>query len=130
MLHYAVSRKSALEMIPYLISHGANINEKGWDNETPLFAAASYFNEMRSFQSKHPSAWKVIELLATLGADLNAVDDYGNTILMQCTVADNTELVKLLLELGADTERKNNGGKTARDIAYDLGHRYLYQILH
>jgi len=102
-------------------------------NETPLFAAVSYFNETRSSEPGTESeshAHKVIKLLATSGADLNAVDDHGFTVLLQCTVADNTDLVKLLLELGADAGRKDNQGKTARDIAYDLGHRYLYQILY
>jgi len=146
VLHYAVTQKAALELIPFFISHGADINARGWEDETPLFVAISYFNEMGPSQTEpvftgqtnassvpSPSdksvAQQVIELMAKSGADLNASDAYGYTPLMQCTAADNTKLVELLLELGADKNIRNKDGRRAIDIAYDLGRRYIYQLL-
>lgn len=145
VLHYAVSRAAALDLVRYFVSQGADINARGWDNETPLFAAVSYFNEhdrkgtatvwtgedpaASESADRGPSGPDVIALLADLGADINAVDDYGNTVLMQCAVADDGELVETLLKLGADKGLKNTGGDTAKDIAYELGHRYIYQLL-
>ncbi len=145
VLHYAVSRPAALDLVRYFVSQGADINARGWDNETPLFATVSYFNERDPAGSavvwtggdaassesadRGPSAGDVIALLVELGADIDAVDDYGNTVLMQCTVADDGELVETLLKLGADKGLRNNGGSTAKDIAYNLGRRYIHQLL-
>ncbi len=153
VLHYAVSRDAALELIPFFVSRGVDINARGWDNEPPLFSAATYFNEhhrsdpenvltgvdvgggeqegsgLTGSSTPKPPAGKVVALMVELGADINAVDEYGNTVLMQCTVADNVELVETLLELGADTRIRNNGDSTARGIAYDLGRRHIYQLL-
>lgn len=145
VLHYAVSRAAALDLVRYFVAQGADINARGWDNETPLFAAVSYFNERdRSgtatvWTGEDPAAGEVVDhgpsgpeviaLLVELGADINAVDAYGNTVLMQCAVADDGELVETLLKLGAGKELRNTGGDTAKDIAYELGHRYIYQLL-
>ncbi|MCK9995203.1 MAG: ankyrin repeat domain-containing protein [Candidatus Krumholzibacteria bacterium] len=130
VLHYAVSRDAALELIPFFVSRGVDINARGWDNEPPLLLAVTYFNEHhRSDPENVLTGVEVVALMVELGADINAVDEYGNTVLMQCTVADNAELVETLLELGADTGIRNNGDSTAREIAYELGRRHIYQLL-
>jgi len=145
VLHYAVSRDAAPDLVHYFVARGADINARGWDNETPLFAAVTYFIERGpsssaevwtggesasgAMDSEEPSAGEVIALLVELGADIDATDDYGNTVLMQCTVANDGKLVKTLLKLGADTGIRNKGGSTAREIAYDLGRRHIYQLL-
>jgi len=146
VLHYAVTREAALELIPFFVAKGADINARGWENETPLHVAISYFNESGSSQAVQvftgqtdlplaPSspdksmAQQVIELMAKYGANLNTLDACGYTPLMQCTVADNPELVELLLQLGADRNIRDKEGHRAVDIAYELGHRYLYQLL-
>ncbi len=146
VLHYAVTREAALELIPFFVSHGADINARGWEDETPLFAAISYFNETEPSQTEpvltgqtdspsvpSPSgrsmAQQVIELMAKSGADLNTPDVHGYTPLMQCTAAGSTELVELLLQLGADRNIRNKDGRRAVDIAYDMGRRYIYQLL-
>lgn len=129
-IHYAVSRPNALELIPFFTAHGADINAPGWDNEPPLFLAISYLHETRSSTPRpEPSPEQLLKTLVDHGADVNAVDEYGNTALMIATVQDNAELVKLLLTLGADPTVKGPGGHTAKDTAYNLGHRYLYQLL-
>jgi len=147
VLHYAVTRESALELIPFFIAKGADINARGWEDETPLHVAISYFNESTSSsqagqvftgQADTPSvpsssgnsmAQQVIELLAKHGANLDATDDYGYTPLMQCTVADNPVLVELLLKLGADKNIRDKDGRKAVDVAEELGRRYIYQLL-
>ena len=146
VLHYAVTRESALELIPFFIAKGADINARGWEDETPLHVAISYFNESTSSQagqvftgqadtpsvpssSGNSMAQQVIELLAKHGANLDAPDAYGYTPLMQCTVADNPVLVKLLLKLGADKNIRDKAGRKAVDVAEELGRRYIYQLL-
>ncbi|BCS96354.1 hypothetical protein DSLASN_19860 [Desulfoluna limicola] len=129
-IHYAVSRKNAVELIAFFAAHGAAINAVGWDNEAPLFVAISYLHETRgSTPPPEPSPEQLLKALVAHGADVNAVDEYGNTALMIATVQDNAELVELLLSLGADLTIKGPGGHTAEETAYDLGHRYIYQLL-
>ena len=71
-----------------------------------------------------------VKQLLDSGADVNVTDDYGNTLLMNATVQDNAEMVKLLLELGADKLiRKNGDGSSAKDIAYEMRHRHMFQLL-
>jgi len=48
---------------------------------------------------------------------------------MDCVTKDNPNLVKILLELGADKSIQNEYGQTAKDIAYKAGHRHIYQLL-
>ena len=146
ILHYAVTREAALELIPFFVAKGADINARGWNNKTPLHVAISYFNEAEPSQAEpvftggtdatsatslsvRSEAQQVIELLARSGANLNVLDAYGYTPLMQCVAADNIELAELLLQLGADKDIRNKGGYRAIDIACEMGHRYLYQIL-
>ena len=52
----------------------------------------------------------------SLGADVNAVDDYGNTALISACMWGYTNIVELLLEYGADINIKNNKGLTALGI--------------
>ncbi len=48
---------------------------------------------------------------------------------MNCVTKDSPKLVEFLLELGADKNIQNKYGETAKDRAYNLGHRYIYQLL-
>ena len=55
--------------------------------------------------------------LLKAGADLNAQDFDGNTVLHRAAYGDNVVLVKWLLRHGANPKTKNVHGKTAGDIA-------------
>ena len=146
VLHYAVTQNAALELIPFFISLGADINARGWDKETPLSISITYFNETESsleepvFTGENRTASntalpqvslakQVIALIASSGANLDADDADGYTALMQCTTADNSELLELLLKLGANKNIRDKDGNRAIDIAYELGHRYIYKLL-
>jgi ankyrin repeat protein len=145
-LHYAVSRKNAPELIRLFASRGVDPNRRGWENAPAIFVAADYFNETRAFEPEFimpdeagldkgvnappgPSPQSVLQALIDVGADVNARDAYGNTLLMNAVVQDNADMVKLLLALGADKSLKKDNGATAKDTAYEMGHRYIYQLL-
>ena len=52
------------------------------------------------------------------GADVNAVDMFGMTPLMQAaTYNSNPKILRTLIENGADVAAKNKEGKTALDYA-------------
>ncbi|WP_239649362.1 ankyrin repeat domain-containing protein, partial [Brachyspira hyodysenteriae] len=55
------------------------------------------------------------------GANLNARDEYGITVLMYAAVSGNYEMVKFLLENGANINTKDNDGNTVLyyNIYYD-----------
>ncbi len=123
VMHYAVTRPAAQDLIPFLAESGADINTRGWENETPFNIAISYLNETRT------ANMGIIKLLAELGADINAPDNYGYTGLMQAAASDNRPLADTLISLGADKTLTDPYGKTAKEIAYESGSRYIYQQL-
>jgi ankyrin repeat protein len=145
-LHYAVSRKNAPELIRLFASKGVDPNLRGWENAPAIFVAADYFNETKAFEPAFiipgeadldkgvdappgPSPKEVLQALIEAGADINARDAHGNTLLMNAVVQNNADMVKLLLEFGADKSLTKDNGATAKDAAYEMGHRYIYQIL-
>ncbi|HOB72379.1 MAG TPA: ankyrin repeat domain-containing protein, partial [bacterium] len=52
-------------------------------------------------------------------------DDYGNTALMYAAGMGLGDLVKTLLEKGADKNIKRKDGRTALDIAKAKGYTYI-----
>lgn len=145
LLHYAVSKENAVELILLYASLGVDINVRDQEDYTPISLAITYFDEANAFDSQpvfvgnensqsneiefKPNPYNTLKTLVKAGADLNAFDKYGYTLLMDCVTKDNYELVKVLLELGADKNIQNKHGQTAKDIAYNEGKRTIYQLL-
>ena len=142
LLHYAVTKESALRLIPLYASLNVDVNAQDNEKNSPIFLVIDYFNETYNFDNEpvfvgeeikkeksKPQPNEVLKALVATGVNLNAFDEYGYTPLMVCTASNNSELVKILLELGADRNIRNQGGQTARDIAYETGGRYIYQLL-
>lgn len=62
-----------------------------------------------------------MELLESYGAQVDSKDKDGDTPLHYGGFLGFENVVKLLLEKGANFYLKNKNGKTARDIAFDKG---------
>jgi len=62
---------------------------------------------------------EMVTLLVAQGADINAKDSLGNTVLHECVKIKNVELTLLnkLLELGANVNATNNEGKSPIQMA-------------
>ena len=60
---------------------------------------------------------------------INHANEDGNTALIIAANKNNKEMVKLLLENGADPSIKNKYGKTALDIANEKGNQEIIKIL-
>jgi len=69
-------------------------------------------------------AIEVVEYLLKLGADINAVDNHGNTAVHGAVYENRSQLIEFLVERGAEVaiwNRPNRRGWTPLDIAQ--GHR-------
>lgn len=81
---------------------GCNKSNLGW---TPL-QLATYFGHV-----------EVVNLLIDAGADLNEVNENGDTALHKASFIGHEELVILLLTHKADLSILNGEGRTAKDVA-------------
>lgn len=126
-LHYAVRMREARLIIPLLLSHGADPNARANEGTgaTPLFAAIEYYIE----DVDKARAAQTIRLLAEAGADVNATDGRGDTILALAAVNNEPQLAKLLLQLGANPVQRLKDGKTAMDYARERGASEVAAVL-
>jgi len=99
-LHGAAS-SGDIEEVKRLISHGADVNTKNENGETPLHLAAN---------GGHKA---VVQLLIANGADIEAEDKGGNTPLRGAAVRGKKEVVELLLDKGSDIDNKGPLALTA-----------------
>ncbi|KAL3269583.1 hypothetical protein HHI36_008647 [Cryptolaemus montrouzieri] len=107
---FVVCRKGQTEVVEYLITHcNANIEQRGLyevpDDRsthmvTPLWCA--------SVSGKI----KVVEILLKCGANINAVSDTGSTPVRSACFMTHFEVVKYLVEHGADINQPNYNGGT------------------
>jgi len=104
-----------------LIEAGANVNAPASTHRlTPLMVVASELppeaDSMVRILQQHGPMDTARALLAHK-AKLNAVDADGVTALMIAAAHDNSQMIALLIQAGADPHMKSAAGETARDIA-------------
>ncbi|HNT57631.1 MAG TPA: ankyrin repeat domain-containing protein [Syntrophales bacterium] len=126
-LHYLVTAPSALEIVPILLSSGANVNKaaEGRGGRTPLHEATQWYFEGRD----HAVGDRLIRLLVSSGADINAPGYLGKTVIHEAVENDKPDLLKLALELGADPGVADGDGATALDMARSLKRDSLAETL-
>lgn len=92
------------DIIRYLVSKGANINQINVQGTTPLIQA---FRQRRATPA-------LIRTLLDLKADVNRPDREGNTPLMHAIWSDvAAEIVTMLIEAGANVNARSANGLTA-----------------
>ncbi len=69
-----------------------------------------------------------VERLIQAGADVEALDEDGETPLTAAALAGKTAAVKLLVARGADIKRRNKGGFTALHAAAYTGHIQIVEF--
>jgi ankyrin repeat protein len=116
-MHHAVRMRDGASIVHLLFSAGADVDVRAQDGRqsTPLFCAIE--NYLESKDRKEASL--IIRVLAHLGAKLDAADAAGNTPLALAATNNQPELIRLLLELGADATRPLSDGRTPIDHARD-----------
>ncbi len=101
-----------------LVEEGTAIDEKDMDGYTALHYAVTWED------------LETAEYLIQSGADVNTLDNWGSTPLMNAVYNQaSVEMVTLLLEYGADKTIMDSEGKTAYDYAVDNRDAELRNIL-
>jgi ankyrin repeat protein len=96
------------EIVELLLTEGAKVDACEDQGRTALF-----FAEVGS---------ETFVTLLAAGADVNAVDREGNTILMKkVSQSASVKEVEELLRLGIKPDLRNKDGESARDLALELG---------
>jgi ankyrin repeat protein len=141
----------------YLIAHGADVSLTGAGGLTPLMAAA--FNgemeliDLSLAKSADPNALdasgkaaivyaasrgfaRVVARLIDAGVNVNRKYKHGLTALMWAAgyadgagIDDIKDVLALLIVRGAELDEHDDRGKTAVEIARDLGHREIADYL-
>lgn len=102
-LHLAVFAKS-LKCVRHLIDHHADLNIVDHKGHTPLYESCLYYTPE-------------VTISLILKSNLDVQTNYGETVLHYACRNNMKELVRLLLQAGADASLKNNNGVTALRIA-------------
>lgn len=104
-----------------LLELGADPLLPNFENTTPLLAAAGVgTNEPQEEAGEEPEAVEAVKLLLDRGADVNTVDNNGDTAMHGAAYNISPAVVKLLAERGADPriwKNPNKAGGTPLFIA-------------
>ncbi len=119
------ARRDDIPMMKLLLELGADPLLGNADNCTPLMVAAGIGTLAPGEEAgTEPEALEAVELLLELGADVNHVDDNGETAMHGAAYKSLPQVIQLLGERGAKPEiwnQKNKHGWTPTLIAE--GHR-------
>ena len=100
-----------------LLTHGADVNAKTGDNNTPLiWAAEKGYTEM-------------VKALLEKGAEMDHQNNEDNTALMLAAREGHKDIVELLLKKGADPNIPSRNGNTAATIAARNRHEKIEKAL-
>ncbi len=101
-----------LELVKLLLAHGADPRIQSSDRETTLMAACG-LAFINGYHRQRPSAERleVVKLLVGLGEDVNHADGYGITPLMAAANLGDINIVRYLIDKGADLGAHDLGKK-------------------
>ena len=111
LLHWAIKTYKGKDAIELLMEHGANVNGKDANGNTPLQVALDDRNAKLG----------LIERLLVHGANPNIVNKDGATPLIIALRSHNIPMIKLLLAHNADPNKADANGNTPLQVA--LGDR-------
>jgi ankyrin repeat protein len=110
--HGFVSPENSLAVVQLLLASGADPNKR-IDYDSPVTSRLDRGLTALMFA---PTA-DVAQVLLDAGAVVDATDELGVTPLMRAAGTGGIEVVKLLLQQGANPKKKSKNGMTAADFA-------------
>jgi len=112
-------RASNLELMKELLARGAHVNERDNVGNTPLM----YVSGSTSYPVKFA------QLLLDSGALIDEQSNSRNTALILASAVNNIATAKLLLERGADLDKRNTRDLTAEEIARNWDHTEIVKLI-
>lgn len=106
---FPLSRAGMADSLQVLVDAGVDVNAT-FRGRTPLMLAVS---------GEEPKAAKAAEILIKAGANVNAVDEDGRSVLWRAIVGERPDMVRLLLENGADAKAKDPQGRSMMEVAME-----------
>lgn len=123
-LHLAVSmveplgEPTCVNLVGHLLHYGANPNVSDEGGVTPLHLAAELGN-----------VTLIDVLLEEGGANINAVDNEGESALFYALRGEHDAAVRKLLDQGIDFNARNSDGESASDFCNSFGDTEMVKIL-
>lgn len=101
-----------IELVKLLLAHGADPHIQSSDRETTLMAACG-LALINGYHRQRPSAERleVVRLMVDLGEDVNHADSFGITPLMAAANLGDINIVRYLIDKGADLSAHDLGKK-------------------
>jgi len=149
-LHHAAWQKQP-ETVLYLLSKGADVNNKDVNLRTPLHLSANTGSmectkiliekgadvKVADFREQMPLHYaaqngqrEIAEILIKAGSPLDAKNSYGRTPLLLCCRERGTpELARLLIDAGSDVNAKDKFGSTPLELAAWRGYKGIVSVL-
>lgn len=144
----AAVKENNIEMVRYLLNHGAKVNPDVQGEETPLYCAVNcsgiemvellveagadieqpVWNEETVVMSAAATSSRILKYLVEKGADINKQSTEGVTCLYYAVIGGKRENVEFLLSQGVDTSPVIKDGKTAYQIAKDKKDKEILRI--
>lgn len=106
------SGRAYTDIVAQLLDAGADADGVWGHDLTPLMWAAGHANDAPATDGVATA-----KLLLDAGADVARRDDRGRDALMTAAARGHGDMIEFLLANGADPNRTDNSGNTARDLA-------------
>lgn len=76
-----------------------------------------------------PGHIAVVELLLAAGADINAKNKQGETMLYSASAGNHMDVIQILIDAGIDVNSKSTESNTALMLAASEGHSKIVKVL-
>ncbi len=112
------------ELMRVLLAAGADPHVTAEGSTTPLMAAAGVNARPPTGYGRHLDTDKMLEAVRVAldtGADINATNDSGQTVMHGAAKLRSTELIQLLADSGATVSVEDDEGRTPQSLASERG---------